>query len=112
MPSAKAPTVYRVVVLRPTDQILGGDPAHNEKAAKRYANSATAITVTTMAKKNFRNLKKRAHGFFTTSKQKPADYTVEERWAFTTYKEARDKVLYEAFHCSHFIDTLQTWIKL
>ena len=112
MPSAKAPTVYRVVVIRPKNEVLGGDPAVDDEAAKRYATFPTAIKVTKMSKKNFRTLKMRALKFFTKNKQHPVQYTVEERWSFPTFKEAQDKLLYEAKGCGHFVEWGQgTWIR-
>ena len=113
MPSAKAPTVYRVVVIRPKDEVLGGDPAVDNEAAKRYATFPTAIKVTKRPEKDFRKLKMRALKFFTRNQQQPVNYTVEERWSFPTFKEAQDKLLYEAEGAGHFVEWGQgTWIKL
>jgi hypothetical protein len=107
------PNAFRVVVIRPKNEILGGDPATNDDAALKYAEFPSAIKVTKRAPKDFRSLKVRAIKFFKRNNQHPAQYTVETRWAFSTYKEAQDKLLYEANMCGHFIEWGQgTWIQM
>jgi hypothetical protein len=105
------PGAFRVVVIRPTNYFLGGDPATNDAAALKYAEFPSGIKITQSSPKNFRKLKLRATEFFKMCHQKPERYMVETRWAFSTYDEALQKMFYEANYCGHFMEC-QGWCKM
>ena len=104
--------VFRVVAIRPKDSVCGGNPATEERAAKRYAMMPVCLQITKRPQKDFRNIKLHTTRFFKDNRLHPAPYTVEERGSFPTYNEAEAYMLSEARACQHFVKFRDTWIQL
>lgn len=94
--------MYNYCVIRPNDKICGGNPATDEKAAKKCAEYPTGCCVEKMTVPK-KEIKRKRKKFFRKVKQNSKHYTVDFRKSFETKEEADDFLWNEAAICGHFV---------